>query len=97
MFNLIRFVIICVLVYCVYRIVKWIFFSPAIHSHELPKRQVSTQKGEELIQDPYCDIYMPISHAYKASIEGQELYFCSKKCCERYLLEKPVKKAQEAS
>jgi YHS domain-containing protein len=97
MFNLIRFVIICVLVYFAYRIVKWIFFSPVKSSYELPKRQESTQNGEELIQDPYCHIYMPISHAYKASIEGQELYFCSKKCCERYSVEKPAKKAQEAS
>jgi len=97
MFNLIRFVIICALVYCAYRIVKWIFFSPAKSSYELPKRQATTQKGEELIQDPHCHIYMPISHAYKASIEGQELYFCSKKCCERYIVESPIKKAQEAS
>jgi YHS domain-containing protein len=40
---------------------------------------------------------MPISHAYKESIEGHEFYFCSKKCCERYIAEKPLKKAQEAS
>ena len=97
MFNLIRFAIICVLVYCVYRIVKWIFFSPVKSTRELPKRQTPAQKGEELVQDPYCKIYMPISHAYKASIEGHEFYFCSEKCCERYIAEKPLKKAQEAS
>jgi len=97
MFNLIRFAIICALMYCVYRIVKWIFFSPVRSTHELPKRQAPAQKGEELVQDPYCQIYMPISHAYKASVEGQELYFCSKKCCDRYIEEKPIRKAQEAS
>lgn len=97
MFNLIRFAIICVLVYFAYRIVKKIFFSPIKSTRELPKRQAPAQKGEELVQDPYCHVYIPISHAYKASIEGQEFYFCSKKCCEQYRAEKPIKKAQEAS
>lgn len=97
MFNLIRFAVICVLVYFAYRIIKWIFFSPVIKTHDLPERQVSALKGEDLIEDPYCHIYMPKSQAFKATVDGQELYFCSKKCCERYIVEKPIKKAQEAS
>lgn len=96
MFNLIRFVIICVLIYFVYKLVKWIILSPAIQSHDVPGRQSSIAKGEDLVEDPYCHVYIPMSQGYKVLVDGQELYFCSKKCFERYISESPIKKAQEA-
>jgi YHS domain-containing protein len=96
MFNLIRFLIICALIYFSYKLIKWIFFSPATTKHDLPKHQATAIKSEDLVEDPYCHTYVPVSQAYKASIEGQTIYFCSQKCFEKYIIENPIKKAGEA-
>ena len=96
MFNLIRFVFICVHIYFVYKLVKWIISSPAIQSHDAPVSRSSITKGEDLIEDPYCHVYIPMSQAYKVLVDGRELFFCSKKCFEKYISESPMRKAQEA-
>jgi YHS domain-containing protein len=42
-------------------------------------------RGEDLVQDPFCRIYVPKSQAYLKEIEGRPQYFCSRECCEKYL------------
>ncbi len=95
MFNIIRLVIVCALIYFIYRIIKWIFFTPLIKSQDMPGRQTPTLRGEDLVEDPYCHIYLPVSQAYKKPVDGQDLYFCSQKCLEQYILENTTKKARE--
>lgn len=96
MFNLIRFVIICVIIYCVYRLVKWIIFTPRIESPNQRERRPSEIKSEDLIEDPFCHTYVPLSQAYKAMIDGNPVYFCSQKCCDKYLANDTKMKAREA-
>ena len=96
MFNLIRFLIICALVYFSYKLIKWIFFSPVITGHDLPEHKTTAVKSEDLVEDPYCHTYVPLSQAYKASIGGHTIYFCSQNCSEKYIIENPVKKTGEA-
>ena len=43
-----------------------------------------TIKGEDLVEDPYCHTYVPLSSAYKVSLDGKTAYFCSQKCFEMY-------------
>lgn len=45
-------------------------------------------KGEDLVEDPYCHTYLPVSSAYQVSIEGKPLCFCSRECFERYRVQK---------
>jgi YHS domain-containing protein len=33
-----------------------------------------------LVQDPFCQIYVPKREALSMKIEGQTLYFCSEEC-----------------
>ena len=40
--------------------------------------------GEDLVEDPICHIYVPVSHALRAVFEGKMIYFCSQKCLEQY-------------
>jgi YHS domain-containing protein len=40
--------------------------------------------GEELVEDPFCHTYVPISHACKTVVGGKTLYFCSQACMEAY-------------
>lgn len=96
MFNLIRFLIICTLIYFSYKLIKLIFFSPVTTNRDLPEHKATAIKSEDLIEDPYCHTYVPLSQAYKASIKGQTIYFCSQKCFEKYIMEDPIKKTREA-
>ena len=40
--------------------------------------------GEDLVEDPLCHTYVPISNACRALVDGKTLYFCSRKCLETY-------------
>jgi len=40
--------------------------------------------GEDLVEDPLCHVYIPISSACRVSVKGKNLYFCSQKCLDEY-------------
>jgi len=39
---------------------------------------------EELVQDPYCQTYIPKKSALKKKIAGRLFYFCNQECMENY-------------
>lgn len=39
---------------------------------------------EEMVLDPVCKSYVPISSAVRLDIDGRTEYFCSAECVERY-------------
>jgi uncharacterized protein len=45
-------------------------------------------KGEDLVEDPVCHTYVPVSQAYRKEIDGKDYFFCSGECCEKFMLEK---------
>ena len=49
-----------------------------------PSKKDLPAAGEDLVEDPFCHTYIPVSHARRVSIEGKTLYFCSRKCLETY-------------
>jgi len=44
------------------------------------KRDNSTQQGEQMVLDPQCGTYVPLSESFQANIRGQQYNFCSRKC-----------------
>ncbi|OGP90253.1 MAG: hypothetical protein A2157_14835 [Deltaproteobacteria bacterium RBG_16_47_11] len=53
----------------------------------LPLKKTRDRKSEpeELIQDPYCQTYIPKRSALKKKIAGKDYYFCNRGCLKRYL------------
>jgi uncharacterized protein len=43
---------------------------------------------EELVQDPYCQTYIPKRTAVRKRVGGREHYFCNKECVRKFLDEK---------
>ena len=41
-----------------------------------------------MVKDPQCHVYFPKRKAVQAAADGEELYFCSAECRDKYLLEK---------
>jgi len=60
--------------------VVWRLFNP-------PRRSVpreKSQRGEDMVRDPECGMFLPKGDALAASIAGEQHYFCSKECREQY-------------
>jgi YHS domain-containing protein len=80
---IIRLIFTIIIVYLIYRLIKKILLpSKRERSDFSPKP--SSVHGEDLVKDPYCGTYVPVSNASKAIINGEELYFCSEECIEKY-------------
>lgn len=75
---ILRLIIGVVVVYLLYKLVKgWLVFRSS------PKTDLPAA-GEDLVEDPLCHTYVPVSNALKAEIAGKTVYFCSRKCLELY-------------
>lgn len=81
---IVRFLAAIVIFYLLYRIARWFFLSSARTSEPIPNRQMPAIT-EDLVEDPCCHAYLPLSQAYQASIEGKTEYFCSEKCYRNYI------------
>jgi len=91
MINLIRLIVVSLLIYLLYKLFKGVFLSSGPKIGNASQRE-GVGKGEDLVEDPYCHRYLPMSQALKISINDQTVFFCSKKCCEQYKSEKDLKK-----
>jgi len=83
---MLRLIVYFVLLLLIYFMVKRAFF---------PKKRSSPPEAirEELVQDPFCNCYIPKSKSYQVSWKGQKLFFCSKECFEKYRLAKQLPKS----
>jgi YHS domain-containing protein len=50
----------------------------------LTKKKDGRDEPEELVQDPYCQTYIPKRTALKKKVAGGVYYFCGQECMERY-------------
>jgi len=80
---LIRLIVIFVISYVIYRYIKRLF-SPTDKS----ERITDSESADEMVQDPYCKVYIPKDRAISMNIDGKELFFCSRECAQRYIREK---------
>ncbi len=43
-----------------------------------------TDPGEEMVLDPVCSSYVPLSAAVKKGVGSKAIYYCSKECMEKH-------------
>lgn len=72
-------------IYLLYRIVKGL-------SH-LGKARAKMPVGpecrkEDMVEDPCCHVYIPLSEAYCGTLNGSDCYFCSRECYEKFKKER---------
>ena len=85
--NVTKFIISIMLIYLLYKIINTVKqVKPA--KDENYKFQSSSAVGEDLVEDPFCHTYVPLSQAIKKEISGNDYYFSSKQCSEKYELGK---------
>lgn len=84
---MIKFLILLVVGFLFYREVKkWMFKNQSYHG------KVSSDKTGEIddvmIKDPYCGVYFPQRNGVSLNENGQDIYFCSEECKEKYMAQK---------
>lgn len=60
--------------------------TPPAPEKSTPREPVSAPRAraEEMVLDPVCGSYVPISAAIAASKDGKTIYFCSEECRGRF-------------
>ena len=79
-----KLLILLVVGYLCYRMLKnWMMTGgqPREHVSGSPKGEID----DVMIQDPECGVYFSKDNAISATINGEEFYFCSLECKDRYL------------
>ncbi len=78
-----RLIILIILAYVGYRLIKRFFAQPSI-----PKwRGAGDQTGIDdiMVKDPFCQVYFPQREGVRAVINGVEYHFCSKECRDKFI------------
>ncbi|MFO7766704.1 MAG: YHS domain-containing protein [Pelovirga sp.] len=55
--------------------------APGVPAKKHQKKQMT---GETMVEDPVCGTCLPQADAIKSRIRGNEYYFCSKNCRDRF-------------
>ncbi len=79
---MIRIIILAVLAYILYRLVKGVF-SPRTKIDRRKPRGVI----DEMVQDPFCRTYIPRRESIRRVVEGREYLFCSDECADKFALQ----------
>jgi YHS domain-containing protein len=86
---MVRWIILFIVLYLAYRVLKGYLFPPKLSRRDPPK-----EINDEMVQDPVCQVYMPKRQAVILSEpNGSVRYFCSTKCRDAFVKEA----AQKAS
>ena len=74
MTRLLLFIILCFLVYTFISALRRALSPPAGRPPE------KTLRGEDMVQDPVCGVYLPRGDALEKTVRGERHYFCSEEC-----------------
>jgi YHS domain-containing protein len=78
-----------VLAAVIYVLYRWLRRGAAPLRRERPAgRPPASAPVEEMVQDPACGTWVPLSQALTSRRGGETLHFCSAECRDKYLKEK---------
>ena len=73
------------------RALIWLILAGALYwalrelfGKRLPQHGETKEGSEEMVRDPQCGVYLPLSTALKKRLRGETVYFCSRECEEKY-------------
>ena len=81
-----RFLILVVLVYIAWRLLRKSFMREKIPAEE-PEESKYTEVQDVLVEDPVCHVLIPEKQALRLRKNKVTYYFCSEKCCDQFIQE----------
>lgn len=80
---MIRLLLLALLFFLGYTLYDVVFRPLSGSRKDLPREK--TSRGEDMVRDPQCGLFIPKGDAVEKVIRGESLYFCSKKCRDAFL------------
>jgi len=74
-----KVLILLLIAFLLYRVIRKLFYANKTVSQD--KRNGSIN---EMVQDPYCKVYIPLRDAHKRLIDNKEYFFCSEECADKF-------------
>jgi len=82
-----RLLIIIGVAYLAYRALKsWMFQNAA--TEKTVTGETTGEIDDVMIKDPFCQVYFPKRNGVHLKADGEDLYFCSKECRDRFIEER---------
>ena len=79
---IVRLIITLAIIYFLYKLIRGIMLLSGRGTENPGDREIANR--EDLVEDPFCHTYIPQSEAYRTTIEGRKVYFCSRDCCKKF-------------
>lgn len=80
---LFRLIVAVVLIFLLYRAGRWLV--SYLNQNKIPSPgKIPPIAREDLVEDPNCKTYIPLTSAIKDVIDGQTCYFCGRQCRDEY-------------
>lgn len=78
-----KLILLIVAVYLGYRVLRaWIYGS--VSRHRFPSDAAHGQIDDVMVKDPVCEVFFPKKEGVRAQVDGEEIYFCSARCKEKF-------------
>ena len=76
---MLRTVFFLILFYVLYRLVRFLWL-PGDRGKAVYGSRKGVAISDEMVKDPFCEVYVPKGQSIKERVDGQTYYFCSKDC-----------------
>ena len=77
---MVRLIVIVLIAYFAYKLFRDLFkIGPGASGRDSSGSVIS-----EMVEDPLCKTYVPRNEAYRTVINGEEMFFCSRECAEKF-------------
>ncbi|MBW2569562.1 MAG: hypothetical protein JRD93_10195 [Deltaproteobacteria bacterium] len=79
-----RLLILLAVIYFGYRALKsWVL--PGQPLQRPVSGKAANKIDDEMIKDPYCNVYFPKRNGVHLKVDGKDLYFCSTECRDKFI------------
>ncbi len=82
--HIVRLVVLGILFYIGWQLIKGIAGLKKASSRERGKKEAEAQVEDVLVEDPVCHTLVPKNQAIRLRKDGATYYFCSDTCCDTF-------------
>jgi YHS domain-containing protein len=82
---MIRLIYYALIFYLLYRLIKGF-----LKQGKEYQKKAEDERIDEMVQDPFCKIYIPRREAFSRNLGGKEILFCSKECADKFEFNKKI-------
>ncbi len=79
---MIKLLLLILVGFVAYSMIQGLIRPPQNRGRKVPRNR--SRDGEQMVEDPQCGTFLPVSDAIAAQVGGKQIHFCSKKCLKEY-------------